>query len=107
MKALKFIVLLICFSSLAFSQWDKYPTYEEYITTMNKFGTDYPDLCEVVEFGKSVQDRQLLAVKVSDNVGTEEKEPAFLYHATMHGNETLGFILLQRLAENQITSLRR
>lgn len=99
MKVLKFIVLLICINSLVFSQWDKYPAFEEYINTMNKFGTDYPQLCKVVEFGKSVKDRQLLAVKISDNVNEEEKEPSFLYHSAMHGDETLGFILMQRLAD--------
>ena len=78
MKASKFIVLLICFSTFVFSQWDTYPSYDGYVELMEKFGADYPSLCRVVEFGKSVMDRQLLAAKVSDNVGEEEKEPCFL-----------------------------
>ncbi len=79
--------------------WDRYPTYEVYIEMMQKFATDYPDLCKVVNIGTSVQGRQLVALKISDNVNMHEAEPEFFYTGTMHGDETTGFVLLLRLAD--------
>ena len=87
-----------------FAQWDKYPTYPAYKDMMEKFGTDYPELCKIVEIGESVQGRKLLAAKISDNVDTEEKEPCFLYHATIHGDETLGYMLMLNLIDYLLTN---
>ncbi len=83
----------------AMSNWDRYPTYEVYIEMMHKFATDYPNLCQVVNIGTSVDGRELIAVKLSDNVSTREAEPEFFYTGTMHGDETTGFVLLLRLAD--------
>ena len=101
MRTLSFSFLFICllFSSTVFSQWDKYPTFDVYITMMEKFGTDYPELCRIIEIGESVQGRKLLIAKVSDNAGTHEKEPGFLYLAAIHGDETLGYILMLHLID--------
>jgi hypothetical protein len=101
MKSKMFFLWLLCFlgNSLLFAQWDKYPTYQEYLALMTKFQADYPQLCKTVEMGTSVQGRKLIAIKISDNVDKEEKEPAFLYHAAMHGDEVLGYVLLLRLID--------
>jgi len=80
------------------SSWDKYPTYEVYIQMMNKFATDYPNLCQTVNIGTSVDGRQLIGIKISDNVTQHEAEPEYFYTSTMHGDETTGMILLLRLA---------
>ena len=79
MRALLFSLVCICFlgnSNFAFSQWDKYPTYEDYMNTMQ---VDYPELCRVVEFGTSDSGRKMLAAILSDNVNVREKEPQFFY----------------------------
>lgn len=81
------------------TNWDRYPTYDVYLDMMNQFETDYPDLCQTVNIGTSVNGRQLLAVKISDNVNTHEAEPEFFYTSTMHGDETAGFVLLLRLTD--------
>jgi hypothetical protein len=81
------------------ADWDRYPTYDVYLEMMNQFETDFPDLCQTVNIGTSVNDRELLAVKISDNVATHEAEPEFFYTSTMHGDETTGFVLLLRLAD--------
>lgn len=101
MKSLMHALLLLCFlgSAFVFSQWDTYPTYDEYLDMMSKFETDYPNLCKIVEFGQSVDGRKLLAAKVTDNVNVEEKEPQFLYFSTIHGDETLGYVLMLRLID--------
>jgi len=79
--------------------WNCYPTYGQYVQLMESFVTNYPNLCKLVEFGKSVDGRKLLALKISDNVNIEEEEPGFFYTSTMHGNETTGYILMLRLID--------
>ena len=104
---MKIIFKISCFSLCVlcalcgdiFSQWDKYPTYDEYLEMMNQFENNYPNLCKIVEIGESVNGRKLLCAKVSDNVAEDEVEPSFCYMSTIHGNETVGYILLLRLAD--------
>lgn len=84
--------------------WDKYPTYELYIEMMQKFETDYPDLCKLVDIGTSVDGRKLIAIKISDNVEIEEEEPEVFYTSTMHGDETAGYIILLRLMDYMLNN---
>lgn len=70
---------------------DRFPTYEAYIQMMDKFASDYPQLCKIVEYGQSVNGRKLLAAVLSDNVNEKEKEPQFYYLSTIHGDETTGY----------------
>lgn len=79
--------------------FDKYPTYQQYDSMMHKFAADYPAICRIDTFGLSRQGRLLLALKISDFVEAKEGEPAFLYTATMHGDELIGYNLLLRLAD--------
>lgn len=70
---------------------------------MEKFETDHPEFCKVVEFGTTSYGRKLLCVKVSDNVSTKEAEPEFLYNSTMHGNELPGYMFMLRLIDTLLT----
>lgn len=79
--------------------WDFYPTYEAYVDMMYQFETYYPEICEVISIGQSIEGRELLFVRISDNVGQEEGEGQFMYTGTMHGDETAGFVLLLRLID--------
>lgn len=79
--------------------WDRYPTYEVYVQMMQNFATDYPNICRLDTIGFSVAGRLLLAVKISDNVDADEAEPEVFYTATMHGDETTGFVLHLRLID--------
>jgi len=81
------------------NDWDFYPDYDAYISMMNQFAIDYPNLCEVVSIGQSIEGRELLFVKISDNIAQNEGEPQFLYTATMHGDETAGYVLSLRLID--------
>lgn len=83
--------------------WDKYPTYQAYLAMMRQFVNDYPAICKLDTIGYSVQGRQILAVKISDNVNQNENEPEFFYSSTMHGDETVGYVLLIRLADYLLT----
>ena len=79
--------------------WNYYPTYTGYLTLMNQFEDDYPDLCQVENIGYSVEGRQLLFAKISANVNVEESEPEIMYSSTMHGDETTGYILMLHLID--------
>ncbi|GAB4369686.1 MAG: hypothetical protein Kow0042_11550 [Calditrichia bacterium] len=83
--------------------WDTYPTYTGYLQMMQQFATNYPGICRLDTFGYSVNGRLLLALVISDNVHTEEMEPEFFYTSTMHGDETVGYVLLLRLADYLLT----
>lgn len=85
------------YSDLSF--FEKYPDYDEYDSIMQAFAQNYPTLCVLDTFGYSVEGRMLLVVKLSDNATSDEAEPEFFYTSTMHGDETLGFILMLRLID--------
>ncbi|MCF7794664.1 MAG: carboxypeptidase regulatory-like domain-containing protein [Candidatus Cloacimonetes bacterium] len=80
--------------------WTEYPTYDAFVTIMYQFAIDYPSLCTVENIGTTVQGREILMAKISDNVQSNEAEPEFLYVATMHGDETAGYICLLNLIEH-------
>lgn len=84
-------------------EWDVYPTYDGYVTMMNQFAANYPNLCRIVNAGTTVQGRQILFAVISDNVNTPEPEPKFLYTSTMHGDETTGYVLMLRLIDYLLT----
>lgn len=79
--------------------WQSYPTYTQYDSIMHHFAATYPDLCHLDTIGTSINGRLVLALKISDNAGTDEDEPEVFYSSTMHGDETGGFILLLRLPD--------
>lgn len=80
-------------------EWDFYPSYDAYLDLMNQFADEYPDLCEVYNFGYSEEGRELLMLKITDNVEQDEDEPEFLYTSSMHGDELAGYVLTLRLAD--------
>jgi len=84
--------------------WNFYPGYEEYLGYMDEFSINYPDICKPVFIGNSVQGRELIAVKISDNVDEEEAEPQLLYTATMHGNETTGYPTMLHLIDHLLSN---
>ena len=83
--------------------WDAYPTYEAYVAMMNGFASSYPNLCQIINVGTTVGGRAILVAKISDNVGTQEKEPEVLYTSTMHGDEVTGYMLMLRFIDTLLS----
>jgi hypothetical protein len=79
--------------------WDAYPTYDAYVNMMYQYATDYPELCRIVEVGKTVMGRKILFAVISNNVNTTEAEPRFMYTSSMHGDETTGYMMMLRLID--------
>ncbi len=86
-------------SYLPVSSWEVYPTYQQYDSLMVKFAENHPGICKLDTIGTSEEGRLLLAVKISDNVALDEPEPEFFYSSTMHGDETVGYVLMLRLID--------
>jgi PKD repeat protein len=81
------------------NEWDFYPTYQGYLNMMTQFQTDYPAHCEIISIGQSIQGRELLFARISSNVSQSSGKPQFMYTATMHGDETAGYVLSLRLID--------
>ncbi|MFP4525797.1 MAG: M14 family zinc carboxypeptidase [Bacteroidales bacterium] len=83
--------------------WDKYPAYDVYLQMMEKFENDNPGICRIESAGETVEGRELLVAKISDNVDEEEGEPGFFYTSTMHGDEITGFVFMLRLIDSLVS----
>ncbi|MCF8371434.1 MAG: PKD domain-containing protein [Bacteroidales bacterium] len=86
------------------ASWDFYPTYPAYLSMMYQFQTDYPGLCQIVSIGQSVNGREILYAKITDNVDSLEAEPRLNYTSTMHGDETVGYVLMLRMIDYLLTN---
>jgi len=83
--------------------WNSYPTYSAYLSFMAGFATTYPSLCRIDTIGVLASGRLLLSAVISDNVNIDENEPEFFYTATMHGDETAGYVLMLHLIDELLS----
>ncbi|MBE2280347.1 MAG: carboxypeptidase regulatory-like domain-containing protein [Ignavibacteriaceae bacterium] len=90
-------------SIVGISEWDSYPTFDTYLNMMNNFATDYPSMCSIYNAGSSVLNRQILFAVVNAP-GSQGYKPKVLYSATIHGDETTGYILTLRLIHHLLTN---
>lgn len=79
-----------------------YPSFNEIETFLKKIAKDYPHIAKLESIGKSVDGKDLWVLKLSDNVGTDEKEPEFKYISSMHGDEITGRELMQFLIQDLV-----
>jgi hypothetical protein len=77
-----------------------YPTYQEYIQLMESYANNFPGICSLIEAGTSVLNRKILFLKITRGPGIQETEPAFMYSASIHGNETAGYPLMIKLIDS-------
>lgn len=84
--------------------WDSYPTYDAYVAMMNGFAAAHPNLCQIISAGHTVNGRQILFAKISDNVSASEQEPEVMYTGTIHGDELTGFVLMLRLIDTLLSN---
>ncbi len=86
------------------ANWDRYPTYSVYQQMMQDFVTNYPALCRLESIGTSQNGRDISVLKITDNPDNDENEPEFFYTSSMHGDETVGFVLTLRLIDYLLTN---
>ncbi len=66
---------------------DAYHSYQEIIDLADSLETEFPSICKKYIFGTSLGGRQLAALKISDNVETDEPEPEVMFDGGIHGDE--------------------
>ena len=77
-----------------------YPTYYEYAKQMQNFESDYPSLVDMFSIGKTAEgDKEILFVKISDNISRDEQEPKLMLTSSMHGDEITGFPMMLTLID--------
>ena len=67
-----------------------YNNYSDLTALLDAYATNHPSICRKLSLGKSVQNRDLWAVKITRDPDLELDKPEFRYVATIHGNEVLG-----------------
>ncbi|SIQ66188.1 M14 family metallopeptidase [Micromonospora avicenniae] len=76
--------------TLAFPPADSnYHDYAELTAVVNQVVADHPTIARKLSIGSSYEGRDLMAVKISDNVTTDENEPEILFNAQQHAREHL------------------
>lgn len=76
-----------------------YPTSAQVAQKLKSLAERFPKIMKLISIGKSVKGRELLVMKISDNVELDEVEPEFKYISSMHGDEITGRELTTKLIE--------
>ncbi|GIH24031.1 hypothetical protein Aph01nite_23410 [Acrocarpospora phusangensis] len=87
-----------------------YHNYAEMTAVVNQVVADHPGIARKISYGTSYQGRDLMAIKISDNVATDENEPEVLFTAHQHAREhmtvEMSIYLLNLLTDNYGTDSR-
>ena len=67
-----------------------YHTYAEMVADINAVVAAHPAIARKVSIGTSYQGRTIWAVKISDNVASDENEPEVLFDGLTHADEHMG-----------------
>jgi hypothetical protein len=91
LTAASLILAVFCPFSMAQVLPDKYHTYSEVVSELQILAAARPDICSLDSVGHSNRDSVAIYLfKISDNVQTEEDEPAIFFFGGVHADEVLG-----------------
>jgi hypothetical protein len=76
-----------------------YHNYAEMSSFLDDVVAAHPGIAEKFSIGRSYHGRQVWALKISDNVGSDENEPEVLFLAQMHAREWLSMEQALRIIE--------
>ena len=79
---------------------DSYHTYQEIIDLADSLAGAFPSFFKNFIFRYSIQNRQCVALKISDNVDADEPEPEVMFDGGIHGDEIGGPENLIRFARD-------
>ena len=79
---------------------DFYHTYQQIIDLADSLEENFPSICKKYLFGTSIQGRQLAALKISDNVLSDEPEAEVFFDGGIHGDEIGGAENIIRFARD-------
>jgi hypothetical protein len=66
-----------------------YHNFAEMTAVINQAVADHPNILRKTVIGRSYENREMVALKISDNVGTDEAEPEVLFTHHQHAREHL------------------
>ena len=75
--------------NLAAAPDEGYKNPDEITDFVNDVHAKYPDITMIKVIGKTLEGREILALKISDNPTVEESEPAILVNAMHHAREIM------------------
>lgn len=75
--------------NLAVAPDDGYKNPDEITDFVNDIHAKYPDITTIKVIGKTLEGRDILALKISDNPTIDEAEPAILVNAMHHAREVM------------------
>ncbi|MDI3417580.1 M14 family metallopeptidase [Streptomyces luteolus] len=88
----------------------QYHNYAEMMAEIDQRVQQYPSIMSKQVIGTSYEGRDLVAIKISDNVGTDENEPEVLFthhqHAREHLTVEMALYLLREFGEDYATDTR-
>jgi len=79
---------------------DAYHSYQQIIELADSLAGAFPSICNKLLVGYTVQNRQCIALKISDNVNVDEPEPEVMFDGGIHGDEIGGPENLIRFARD-------
>jgi len=83
--------------------WETREGYHDYmglVQLSDSLAQNFPEICQKIIYGYSINDREIAALKISDNVGYDETEAEILLDGGIHGNEIGGPENCIRFARN-------
>jgi carboxypeptidase T len=66
-----------------------YHDYDETVSRITSVANSHPEIVQLMPIGTSYEGRTVYALKVSDNVATDEAEPEVMFTANQHAREHL------------------
>lgn len=79
-----------------------YRSPAEVQAVLERLVADHPDIAQLERYGTSEQGRPLYALKLSDNVATDEDEPELMLTSATHGDEIITVEVLLTLIEEMV-----
>jgi len=84
---------------------NQYMSYNESLNFLDSMEKNYPKLIKVISIGTTFEGRDIVLVKISQNVDTADEKPAMLYTGSIHAREWIGHELalkfIEYVAQNQ------
>jgi carboxypeptidase T len=98
LAALFFILIILP----VYTDYNTYPTYYETVQRMQQLQNLHPEIVRLVSLGKTAENRDIWAIKISDNVSAEEQEPAILFTGLTHASEWISLPVTLYIAEQLV-----
>jgi carboxypeptidase T len=90
--------------------YETYHTYAEMEAFLDATVAAYPEIAQKFSIGRSYEGREIWAIKISDNVHTDEDEPEVIFDGLVHARERataeMNIYLIRLLTENYGSNAR-